>query len=176
MPDWPLQWITQVLSYPDYTTTEPPVGIIADLMPAISNWINIIGTALFLIYMLWEWFLALGKDDRWFQWTAAMTILVTNLVVVRTATTNYLALVPALIFFFSVLVGRWKQAGSLAVILILIVFLIGLWALFLTTIEGNIESPVMYLPLPIFLLFALWWIRWWFIRPIRLPLEGGSHP
>jgi len=91
--------------------------------------------------------------------------------VVRTATTNYLAMVPGLMFLFSVLADRWKKKGSAVVVTILITLLIGLWALFLTTIDGNIEGPAMYLPFPIFLLFSLWWIRWWFIRPIRLPLE-----
>jgi len=172
MPDWPLQWIRQVLSYPGYSPARPPVAIIADLFPTLSSWINLGGTAIFVLYMIWEWIRALRKEDRWFQWTAAMTILITNFIVVRTATTNYLAMVPGMIFLFSVLVDRWKKAGSVAVVAILVTLLIGLWALFLTTIDGNIEGPVMYLPLPIFMLFSLWWIRWWFIRPARLPLEG----
>jgi hypothetical protein len=171
MPDWPLQWIRQVLSYPDYSPARPPVAIIADLFPMFSSWINLAGIVIFVLYMIWEWILALQKDDRWFQWTAAMTILITNLIVVRTATTNYLAMVPGLMFLFSVLADRWKKKGSAVVVTILITLLIGLWALFLTTIDGNIEGPAMYLPFPIFLLFSLWWIRWWFIRPIRLPLE-----
>ena len=175
MPDWPMQWIRQVLSYPDYSPARPPVAIIADLFPTLSSWINLGGTAIFVIYMIWEWILALRKEDRWFQWTAAMTILITNIIVVRTATTNYLAMVPGMIFLFSVLVDRWKKGGSAVVVFILVTMLIGLWALFITTIDGNIEGPVMYLPLPIFMLFSLWWIRWWFIRPTRLPLEGRIH-
>jgi hypothetical protein len=175
MPDWPLQWIRQVLSYPEYSPAYPPVAVIADLFPTISNWISLGLTILFVLYMIWEWILALGKEERWFQWTAAMTILITNMIVVRTATTNYLAMVPGLIFLFSVLVERWKRGGSAVVSTILLVLFVGLWALFLTTIEVNIEGPVMYLPFPIFLLFSLWWIRWWFIRPARLPLEGAIH-
>jgi hypothetical protein len=171
LPGWILEWIQQVLSYPEYTTTQPPIGIIADLFPTISSWINWIGTGIFILYMLWEWIMAFGKEDHWFQWTAAMTILVTNLIVVRTATTNYLAMVPGMMIVFSVIVDRWRRRGALFVVMILLALLLGLWALFLSSVQGNIESPVMYLPLPLFMLLSLWWIRWWFIRPTRLPLE-----
>jgi hypothetical protein len=171
LPSWILEWIRQVLSYPDYTTTQPLVGIIANLFPTITSWINSIVTGVFVLYLLWEWGMALRKEDRWFQWTAAMTILVTNLIVVRTATTNYLALVPGMMIVFSVLVDRWQKRGGFTVLLILLTLLFGLWALFISTVEGNLESPVMYLPLPLFMLFSLWWIRWWFIRPTRLPME-----
>jgi hypothetical protein len=171
LPGWILEWFQQVLSYPDYTTTEPTVRIIANLFPTISSWINLILTGVFILYMLWEWVLALRKADRWFQWTAAMTILITNLILVRTATTNYLAMVPGMIIVFSVIVDRWQKKGAIAVALLLFSFLFGLWALFLATVEGNLESPAMYIPLPIFMLFSLWWIRWWFIQPTRLPLE-----
>jgi hypothetical protein len=172
LPDWPLRWIQQVLSYPDYTSTQPPVGIIADVFPAISSWINIGLTLLFILYLLWEWYLALRKGDSWFQWTASMTILVTNLIVVRTATTNYLAMVPGLILIFSVWVERWRGGGRWAVAIVLLIFLLGPWSLFLLTVDGNIEDPVMYLPFPIFMLAGLWWVRWWCTRTPKLPLEG----
>ena len=171
LPNWILEWIQQVLSYPGYTETLPPVGIIADLFPTISSWINLIGTASFILYLLWEWFMALGKGDRWFQWTAAMTVLVTNLIVFRTATTNFLVMVPGMIIVFSVIIDRWNKRGVFTVMFLLLTLFLGLWALFLLTVDGNMESLVMYMPLPIFMLLSLWWIRWWIIRPTRLPME-----
>jgi hypothetical protein len=173
LPNWILQWIQQVLSYPGYTTTEPFVGIIANLFPTISSWINLIGTLLFVMYLLWEWYMALRKDDRWFQWTAAMTLLITNLIVFRTATTNYLAMVPGMMIILGVIANRWKKRGKITIVFILITFFFGLWALFLSTVDGNIESPIMYIPLPMFILVSLWWIRWWFIRPLRLPMDSS---
>jgi hypothetical protein len=41
---------------------------------------------------------------------------------------------------------------------ILLVMLVGTWALFLATIEGDFEHPVTYLPLPIGLLLGLVWL------------------
>jgi hypothetical protein len=172
LPGWILDWIQQVLSYPGYTETVlPPVEIVANLFPTISTWIIWLGTGIFILYLLWEWFLAFRKDDPWFQWTAAMTVLITNLIVFRTATTNYLAMVPGMMIVFSVIVDRWQKRGAITVAILLLVLLVGLWALFILTVDGNLENPVMYMPLPIFMLLSLWWIRWWYIRPTRLPLE-----
>ena len=172
MPDWPLQWIAQVLEYPAYSPAKPFVTIIADFFPGISSGLNLGLSVLFIGYMLWEWVLAMTKDERWFQWTAAITIVVTSVVVVRTATTNYLAMVPAMMMIFSIWVRRWKSKGELGVVAVLILLFLGLWILFLRTVDGNLEDPVMYLPLPAMILFGLWWVRWWFIRPAKLPFEG----
>jgi hypothetical protein len=121
---------------------------------------------LLLLYLLWEWIQALGKPDRWFQWTSAMTIVVTNLVAIRTATTNYVVLLPALILIFSIWRERWGASARVGVCGTLTVLFVGLWWLFLSTVEGNVESPAMYLPLPIVVFIGLWWTRWWAVRTV----------
>ncbi len=168
LPDWPIMWMRQLLEYPTYTDLGPPVSILADALPSLSIVIALIlGGALFL-YLFWEWAKAAGQPDRWFQWTAALTIVVTNLVALRTATTNYVVLLPVLCLIFSVFADRWGRKGDLVVLLAMAAMLFGLWGLFLATIQGNNESPIMYLPLPIMTLLGLWWARWWAIRAVRL--------
>jgi hypothetical protein len=52
--------------------------------------------------------------------------------------------------------------------------LTGLWLLFANTLtyEGQpIQNPVMFFPLPLFLLIGLYWVRWWAIKPPKLLLE-----
>ncbi len=172
LPQWPLQWIWQVLSYPSYTATKPAIGVIADMFPARAVWIQGGLSLMLLAYLLYEWALSWGKGMRRFQWVAAMTLLITNLIVPRTATTNYLVFLPGLTMILSVLVDRWKVAGELAAVGLMLSLLVGLWGLFLATVEGNLESPLMYLPTPAVLLLGLWWIRWWYVRSPRLLLEG----
>jgi hypothetical protein len=174
MPDWPLQWIAQVLEYPAYTSTKPFVSIIAELFPSLSSWINLGLSAVLIIYMLWEWYLSFSKGERWFQWASALTLVITSLIVVRTATTNYLVMVPGMVMVFSLWAKRWNQKGDLVILGILIALFVGLWFLFIRTVSGNLEHPVMYLPLPAMVMVGLWWVRWWFIRPLRLPLDGMS--
>ena len=171
MPDWPVQWIAQVIEYPAYSPARPFVAIIADFIPGISSELNLGLSILFIGYMLWEWLLAMTKDERWFQWTAAITIVITSAVVVRSATTNYLAMVPAMMMIFSIWVQRWKSRGEIGVAAVLIFLFFGLWILFIQTVDGNLEDPVMYLPLPALMLLGLWWVRWWFIRPAKLPYD-----
>ena len=168
LPEWPVMWMRQLLEYPTYTDLGPPVSIMADALPSLSIVIAVVLGGGLLLYMFWEWAKAVGKPDRWFQWTAALTIVVTNLVALRTATTNYVVLLPVLCLIFSVLAERWGRKGDLVILLAMAAILIGLWGLFLATVEGNTESPIMYLPLPILTLFGLWWARWWTIRAVRL--------
>ena len=175
MPDWPVQMIRQVLDYPTYTPIAEPLSIIANGIPALSRPVNIFLHVVFFIYLGYEWIISFGKDLRHFVWTAMLTLVVTNLVIFRTATTNYVMLLPVLFYIFSILEIRWRSAGHLFVWLTIITFAIGLWTLFLVTVEGNQEQPVMFLPLPLFCLIGLWWVRWWAIRPPRLFIHEMSQ-
>jgi hypothetical protein len=78
-----------------------------------------------------------------------LCLIVTNLVALRTATTNYVVLLLPLVMTF-----RALQRGRSGAWLVL---LAGMWALFLTTVTGKFEHPVVYLPLSFGLLavFAL---------------------
>jgi hypothetical protein len=171
IPTWPLQMIGQMLDYPTYTSIGSPLSVIAGTMPGISRPLNLFFHTVALVYLLVEWRLALGKDERHFFWTALLTLVITNLVAFRTATTNYVMLVPVLFTIFYVWEERWAAGGSWTVGLSLALFGIGLWALFLATVEGNVEHAIMYLPLPFFCLFGLWWIRWWSTHPPRVLVD-----
>jgi len=168
LPDWPVMWLQQLIEHPTYTVIGPPVEILADAFPSMSGVIAVALGGVLLLYLFWEWAKAAGKPDRWFQWTAALTIVITNLVAFRTATTNYVVLLPALCLIFAVLADRWGTKGDVVILLAMAAILFGTWALFLATIEGNVEHPVMYLPLPILTLLGLWWARWWAVRAVRL--------
>ncbi len=164
IPDWPLLWLRQMVDYPTYTTNPTPVSVIAGLFPGISRQITYGLSALLVLYMLWEWALAMGKGDRGFQWTAALTIVITNLLAIRTGTTNYVVMLPAILLIFYVWDERWGKKGNIAIVTVLMLLLVGLWILFLVSVEGSFENDVMYLPLPILTILGLWWSRWWIVR------------
>jgi hypothetical protein len=166
--DWPLLWIRQMLEYSNYTSNPTPVTILANLVPVASTTLTYGLTALIILYLLWEWAVSMGKGDRWFQWTAALTIVITNLIPLRTATTHYVVLLPTLCLIFSAWGERWGKKGSIAIVFSLMVVFIGLWSLFMVTLDGNFESDIMYLPVPILSLFGLWWSRWWIVRASSL--------
>jgi hypothetical protein len=169
LPDWPMQWIAQMMDYPSYTDRIGSiVSVIANSMPGISRPISIILYAAFIIYLLAEWAQAWGKHERWFLWTALMTLVITNFIALRTATTHFGSLLPAIFLIFMIWEDRWGKVGRWLVLLTVILQFFGLWGLFLGTVQGNQEQAIMYLPVPFFCLIGLWWVRWWAIRSPRL--------
>jgi hypothetical protein len=171
LPDWPRQMLMQMLDYPTYTTIGSPLSIIAGAAPGIYRPLNIFLHAVFIIYMLVEWYLAMKKEEAHFLWAAFLTLVITNLVAFRTATTNYVVLLPVLFYIFKFIQSRWPIAGSIVGWLALLALWVGLWALFLVTVNGNVEHPIMYLPVPFICLAGLWWVRWWATQAHRMPLE-----
>ena len=121
-----------------------------------------------------EWWKALGKDERWFLWTAGLTLTITNLIGLPTSTSNYVVLIPVLTLVFSVWEQRRGIYGRNLVLICMLGLLGGLWWLYLQTAgvgPGFDQSPVMFLPLPLFLLFMLYWIRHWAFGSFRLQVE-----
>jgi hypothetical protein len=169
IPTWPLDWIRQLGPYTEYAASGPPVWIFANYFPTVSGWLEPLLSGMLLAYLLWEWVSSFGKSDDWFQWTAAMTIVITNLVAIRTATTNYVVMLPVLILILAAMEDRWGKPGAWVGGGVLVALVIGLWVLFLATVVGNQESRWMYFPLPLLSLAGLWLIR----RMKALP-EGAT--
>jgi hypothetical protein len=166
LPSWPLQWLQQLFDYPSYTSRiGSPISVIAGYMPGISRQLSIFLHVVTLGYLVLEWIFAWGKDENWFRWTALLTLVITNLVAYRTATTNFMMMLPALFLVFSLWEVRWRAIGRIAVWVSLFVLGFGSWALFLSTVRGNEEQAVMYLVFPLLCLIGLWWGRWWAIHP-----------
>lgn len=166
LPGWPMMWLQQLIEYPSYTELGPPVSILTSLLPRGGEVAAIGLGGLALLYLFWEWSQAMGRSDRWFQWTCALTIVITNLVAIRTATTNYVVMLPALYLVYSVWAERWGGAGQALILISTAALLVGLWLIFASTVAGNVEAPIMYLPLPIIVLISLWWTRWWAVREL----------
>ena len=168
LPGWPLLWLRQVADYPSYTSLGSPVSILAGPLP-FSSWISLAFSTVLVVGLVLEWFLARGKEGMWFQWTAALTLVITNLVGFRTATTNYVVLIPALLLILRIWVDRWGRRGTIGAGLAMVLLFSSLWILFLATVRGNQESAAMYFPVPFLLLIGLWWLRWWVTSRPRMP-------
>lgn len=167
VPSWLMDWLRQLYAYPSYTSLGSPIAIFAEALTGDGRWLTWVVSVGLLLALLWEWRSSMGSADPVFQWTAAMTLVVTNLIAFRTATTHYIILLPALCLVFAEWSRRWARQGLLATLSALITLGLGLWALFLATVEGNQESAWMYFPVPLLSLLGLWWIRWWVQRRAR---------
>ncbi|MFQ5435338.1 MAG: hypothetical protein ACE5FD_10725, partial [Anaerolineae bacterium] len=81
-----------------------------------------------------------------------LTLVVTNSVILRTATTNYVVMYVPLLLGLKWL-AEWYGRGWVAVFFL--VSIVSLWALFFATVQGDFEHPLMYLPLPVGILVWL---------------------
>jgi hypothetical protein len=172
LPRWPLEWFVNVWDYArNYFRLSSPLSIIADTMPGIRIAVMVFLHASLGIYLLVEWILALGKDERWFMWTAMLTIVISVLVGYGSGTSNYTIMIPVVFLILQAWEQRWQNGGQFLTIILLLLLGGGIWALFLATRQGYAEPLWVYFPLPFICLICLWWIRWWFIRPPRLYLE-----
>jgi len=160
LPTWLFEWRAQLGKYVGNTFIGSPVSVITiAVLPGGGALPEYIVSGCIVLYMLWEWWRARGPTGRHFDWAVAFTLVVTNLVALRTATTNYVMMIPALFLLFRFAQERWGRAGLAAVALTQAILLFGIWALFLTTVKGNVEQSPTYLPLPIFLFVGLILIR-----------------
>ncbi len=172
--DWIIQNLRQILSYPTYTLPGTPGAIFSQWLPGIGKQMGWALTGLLLAILIWEWYVSRKQDFNWFYWTSALTIVVTNLIGIRTATENYIAMLPALVLVFYLFDERWRIVGRVFVILSILALFGGVWAIFIKTLQPGdqpIQSPIMFFILPTYLLIGLYWVRWWAINPPRLLLE-----
>lgn len=174
IPNWIVQNLNQVLAYPGYTLSGTPGEIFTEWMPGIGERLGWFLTIILIVVLLIEWRFSLGQDFTWFYWTTCLTLVITNLIGIRTATENYIAMFAVLILVFSLMVKRWKRYGGWLIMLNMLVLFIGLWAIFLFTIQYRdqpIQTSILFFPLPVYLILTLYWLRWWAIRPPRVLLD-----
>jgi hypothetical protein len=134
-------------------------------------WIFTLGLSILLIT---EWWRALGKDLRWFLWTSGLTLVITNMIGFPTATSNHIVLIPILTLVISILDQRSVGFGRYFIIFVMLAVFGGMWGLYVKTAEGGPglqQDPIMLVPLPVLLFFMLYWIKYWALNSLRLPVE-----
>jgi hypothetical protein len=170
LPTWWVEWSRQLTTYVDNSFIPGPVAILVrSLLPGADTWPEYAVYGALLIHLLWNWWQARSSAGRLFEWTAALTLVITNLVVVRTATTNYVMMMPALFLLFAFAHERWGGRGLALVAAAQAALFFGLWALFFMTVRGDQEHAAMYLPLPILLFAGLVIVRKAWVVQIPAP-------
>ena len=168
LPDWVLQNLSEILHYPGYN---PP----GTLQAALKVWFPVFGNRLgwgitgFLgLLLLVEWRFSGKAEYRRILWVSCLTLTISQWIGIQTDPGNFIILIPALVLILATLSERWRRVGNLVSIGVMAILLVGLWLLFLSTVEFGYQpqqSPIMFLPLPGILFVSLYWIRWWAIHP-----------
>lgn len=157
VPTWLFDFIPQLADYTTYTAIGSPLNILTTIVfPSLNPNVEYGLIGLFLIWLLWEWWRVRHKlDGRQLDWVIALTLIITNLVVTRTATTNYIMMLPALFLVFKIVSERYGVKANGWIAVSEIILLVGIWVLFAFTVQGNQEQWQVYFPLPFGLLIAM---------------------
>ena len=149
LPTWILSFIPTLSQYQTYTGiytgSRSPLRILFDfLLPSKpSLWTTLLISLILGGYLIYRWVKALRGQGDTYQ-ALSLTIIITLLIPVQTGTTNQVLLLLPLIFWLA----QWAKRRWVAISLSLIL-LLGPWTLFLATVQGDAEQPVMFLPLPL---------------------------
>lgn len=171
---WFMDGLREMVLHVLAETGGSPGALFVRYFPGIGREMGWVLTVFMLGTLFWEWRKALGQEFRWFLWAASLTLVLTNLSGVYTSTDNYIAMLPVLILVLGTWVERWGTPGRWLAGGSLVVLFFGLWAMAWSAANRGFPfdlRPEIFFLLPVFLLVGLYWVRWWFTRPPRLPLE-----
>jgi hypothetical protein len=178
LPNWIWQNLVQMVTYYNFGSNSimptTPGAIFKLWVPGVGERLGQIISVTMIVMLLVEWWLARGKEFRWFLWTACLTIAAAQFIGIPTQTENYLIMFPAVVLIFAAWDEQWGGLGRFLIFLSALLLFFGVWWLFLTTIIQDtrpIQWPGMFFPLPLFLLIGLYWVRWWVLRPEQPVLE-----
>ncbi|HEY2980849.1 MAG TPA: hypothetical protein VGJ22_06685, partial [Anaerolineales bacterium] len=173
-PDWILAYLRALLANlrADYGVS--PALAFARLWPGLGTRLGWGLTAALGVVLLLEWTTVRRAEFRRFYWTACITLAVTPLFGLRTASENLVVLILPLALFFSVVRERWRAGYWLASALLFLITAFP-WGLFFGPLFTRpLRNDLIFLFLPVLTVLGLYWIRWWALRPPRTWLQRAS--
>lgn len=164
-PTWISEWILRMIRYSEYTVGQSPVWLLTHIaLPAMGGIGEAIIVSSLIIGMFYAWWRSILRDnDDEFYWALGITIVISNLVVPRSATTNYVMMLVPTLWIFSLLDRQLKWGKPIMVATMLISF-VGLWWLHFATVVGNQEQAIMFIPYPLVLGAFLLAGRKWLLK------------
>ena len=100
------------------------------------------------------------------MWALGLTLVISNLIVSRSATTNYVLMFVSTLWVFAAL-DRLGRGGRIALLVLMAISLVGYWWLHLATVAGNQEQPILFIPWPLVLGLLLCLGRGWLLQDAR---------
>lgn len=167
-PTWIVQNLAEIIRYPSYNPPGTPGAALAEVLPAMGPRIGWVLTALLCLLLYFEWRASKKYDFRGFLWAVCLSLLASQWIGIQTDPGNFVILFLPVILVLAGLEERWGRTGRWINIGSLVLLLVGLWAIFLLTLEPGPQpqqSSLMFLPLPLILWFGLYWVRWWMVHP-----------
>jgi hypothetical protein len=152
-PNWIEGFLYQLTIYPSYIEVSTPIWVVTDYLLGLGRWAEISLNVLGALIMLWAWQEALRRGTIGdFAWTFMLTLTLTHLIGLRTATPHFVVFLVPLMFYLRAWARQRRYSAMIGVLTALFVLP---WVYFLLTLgEGKFEHPTLFL-LPFLALIAL---------------------
>lgn len=159
IPDWLWQNLSEVRRYTSYTPPTTPGAALAQWWPAGGYWLGALLSLLVGAALLWGWRATWRQNFEKLVWATSLTLTLSQWSGLTTDPGNYILLFLPLMLVMAQAQLKWEQTASIGISATLVILLIGLWVLFLATLERGdqpLQSPIMFFPLPAVVLLGLW--------------------
>jgi len=182
-PGWYLPFLRAVVNNVRATYGLSMADIATHWRLPLGQQLRWVAAGLAIVLMGFEWPAVASTNPRWFAFAACVVAAATPLLGQRLELEH---LAP-LLFPWAVIVQsvgeRWERHRPWPVLALLAVLMGLAWwfAIRTSLVAGLISGELMFLYLPVTTLLALYWMRWWAVRPPRtwadsLPRRGvGSR-
>src|SRR5574341_477562 len=137
LPGWLGEWLSQIQQYPGYTPPAVMYIVTHEMLPlgGAATAVEWTLDALLLVYLMYEWRMVIHPLDlSRLDWVMGLTLVITHLVALRTATTHFIVFLFLLIPLFRDLL-RHRAWGVWALIGLMLLLDVGMWWLFLATLR-----------------------------------------
>ncbi len=144
VPDWPIEFLRALFNYTDYIRVGAPVQTLLSLVlpPELAGpGVIVLGLTLVAIAGV-EWYRA--SDD--IRPAFNLTALVTACTAIRIGSSDQVLLLFPCLFALS---GIWRTGNRTGALLIGASLIVIPWAVFIATVRGNAEDPVVTIILPV---------------------------
>jgi len=172
LPAWPMQFLRAVVAT---LRTGPLISthaLFENWWPGIGDKIAWALSALVAALLLVEWNAVRGRDLRWLTWTAALTLVLTPLSGLPAQPVNYIVMLIAVVLVFHIMDERWGTLGRFTLFGFMLVLFILPWGIVLSN-PG--DENALFFTLPLLMLPALYWVRWWAVHPPRTARDTQPH-
>jgi hypothetical protein len=160
-PRWVLSFWQDVQRYANVAGGRNPLLVLAEILDLSGDGLRVFLSVLFVAMMLWAWWRARAVMDWRFDFALYWTIVVSVLIPFQTGTTNQtLLLIP----LFAGVIALYQWWGGWVTAVIITLLLSSTWFLFITTISGDYENQIMFLPMPLLAVCGLLvgeWRHYW---------------
>jgi hypothetical protein len=165
--DWPLQYLRVIFNFGEYYPILNPVSIFSTELPGMGRQLGWGFSILMGIILFVEWRAARTKEFSWFLWTASLTFTLSPWLGLPADPNDFLFLLLPFILILAMWDRRFEHFGKWMAGSSILILGIGFWLIYHQSLAKNMssqENSIFLFLYPLFLLFGLYWVRWWAIR------------